>query len=664
MKKFLILIFTFCLLTFPSSVSAANMLSNNGMENTWTCSSPKDCYPGNWTKFDSIWWQQEDFVKHSGSYSMKLSGDNNYGSGGSGGIFQTIAVEKGARYVISGYSYRFYSKSADSIGIQFNSGGIGWYPLYGLHGTQGWYRFSIQVDAPADAIVVKVYLKGENNPSDITKTPNDVYFDDISVDLISLPLKATISGPASAANGDSLKFIGEGNGGTSTISSGGIYVAKLDNGNPIPTSLSWCLKPANQNADNIWCKIYQQSFTDNQTTKSFGDTTSWTPLMAGNYLVVVNTSDSGGRNCGGNPYPLPLGWTDCDPSGKDTIPLTVSCARPNAPTNLTPTGTTIMPRQNLTYTGPTLDWDHTNNIASPDTVSFNVWVNNLDVNTGDGSQCDPTLNGDLCKASANYTLYDDYHFSLGGRYVWWVQAVNSCGGITSEVVSTEVTIPAYPTISSLQVSNSNSTQTINSFSGDSKVSGLQGSEGGSNWLNPMNITLNATAWNGDDSGNSIKQYFVAFYDKKEGTSTIQPAYTSIISNPSISEPNPNLKNLLINYPDAGFLLAYNPGNNPPTTGKHYLWDPTSSNTNKWVDITGLIANGLSVCGFTDGVKDCDNKLYYTVFPGNTLGTPSNPTLPHSWDILLYKKFGGKSMYTGGYVTDNNGLTTYQTDINP
>lgn len=207
-----------------------------------------------------------------------------------------------------------------------------------------------------------------------------------------------------------------------------------------------------------------------------------------------------------------------------------------------------------------------------------------------------------------------------------------------------------PNITSLQVTNSNSSQT-GGFIGTDKVSGLQSNEGGSNWLNPMNITLNATA---SGAGNSINKYFVAFYDKKEGTSTIQSAYPNIIDNIANSDPNAQLKTLLNNDHSAGFLLAYDPGSNPPSTGKHYVWDPSLNSSNKWVDITNSLT-GYSICGFTSGNKDCINKLYYTVKPIN-----SAPT----WWVALFKNFGSKTMYTAGYVLDSNGLSAYQADINP
>lgn len=234
-----------------------------------------------------------------------------------------------------------------------------------------------------------------------------------------------------------------------------------------------------------------------------------------------------------------------------------------------------------------------------------------------------------------------------GVYNFDWQMVQDGVGWFGQKCTTKVTVVSPPSISSLQVTNSDSNQTVDStgarFTGTPKVSGLQNSEGGSNWNNPMNITLNATAIG---AGNSIKQYFVAFYDKKEGTSAIQSAYSSIIAGPTNSDPNVQLKSLLIAHPDAGFLLAYD-----ATTSKSYVWDPTSGNSNKWVDISGYVSNGWPVCA---SLPCTNTNTYYIAYPVST----------GVWKIRLFSIFGGKTMYTAGYVTDTNGLSAYQADINP
>lgn len=208
-----------------------------------------------------------------------------------------------------------------------------------------------------------------------------------------------------------------------------------------------------------------------------------------------------------------------------------------------------------------------------------------------------------------------------------------------------------PAISSLQIGN-NSNRAAD-FTSTLKMSGLQSTQGGIGWYNPMTITLNASKGTGD-----ITDYYVAFYDK-----TLTQAATA----------STFLSDVTANFNSAtkaknGFLLGYSAAN-----AKYYVWDYSATtstvgasncNTNGcFVEITGPFRQ---ICGKdTSGNKDCTNKLYYTVYPGDSLAavTP-NPTAPRMWTVALDKTFGSKTMYTATYVTDSNNLSDFNANINP
>lgn len=206
------------------------------------------------------------------------------------------------------------------------------------------------------------------------------------------------------------------------------------------------------------------------------------------------------------------------------------------------------------------------------------------------------------------------------------------GGMCSKTITVQLAgTPISPTITSLKIDNADPNQT-QGFTGTVKMSGNQSNQGGSNWYNPMKITLNA-----NQGSNPIANYYVAFYDKTIGQLTNSPTFLSDIQ----SKLNSNSK--------AGFLLRYG-------SGKYYVWNPSIKN---WFDITGL-TRGQRICGSAG----CDTQTYYTAAPGNSFGDPANPNLPNSWNILFDQNFGSKNMYTAGYVVDNNNLSNFKADINP
>lgn len=186
-KRYLIktpLAFLFALIFFfvvgnQKIIYAANF-QNGGMEDSFSCvpNSSIDCSPGSWIKYGNTQWQRETTIKHGGNLSVKYSG-------GDGGHYQQFDVVQDATYKISGYSFRYYNKSADWIGLQHGGTPLDgtsrdWYNLYATnHPTQRWDLFEIIVIPTSPQLTL--YLKGKNDPNDNTSDSNDVYFDDISV---------------------------------------------------------------------------------------------------------------------------------------------------------------------------------------------------------------------------------------------------------------------------------------------------------------------------------------------------------------------------------------------------------------------------------------------------------------------------------------------------
>lgn len=193
-------------------------------------------------------------------------------------------------------------------------------------------------------------------------------------------------------------------------------------------------------------------------------------------------------------------------------------------------------------------------------------------------------------------------------------------------------VPAPPNITSLQVNNASSGQT-GEFSGPYGITGLQSTQGGANWLNPIVITVNAT-----QGSASIKQRYVAFYNKTGGLVTTSSTFLSTIQGRLNSSRN------------AGFLLAYGSGIKSGETNQYYVWDPSVTVSDKWVNITDRSTLGYNICSATCSTQ----TLLYTAYPISA----------GSWKILFDKNFGSKSMHTAVYVVDNNNLSAFSSDITP
>src|SRR3989344_6411472 len=128
---------------------------------------------------------QEPVINASG-YSVKMSGSPSETVGSPlAGIYRGVPATPNATYALTGQSFRYYDSSADWVGFQFCSSvscnSVDWRPLYGKHGIQSWAGFSESITAPSDAKNLNVYLAQGYNQSAGGDLPNDVYFDNISL---------------------------------------------------------------------------------------------------------------------------------------------------------------------------------------------------------------------------------------------------------------------------------------------------------------------------------------------------------------------------------------------------------------------------------------------------------------------------------------------------
>lgn len=230
-----------------------------------------------------------------------------------------------------------------------------------------------------------------------------------------------------------------------------------------------------------------------------------------------------------------------------------------------------------------------------------------------------------------FTVFTDFNPQNATQYDYQILAITSQLGATLSNIQTITTascnIP--PTITSLNITQGGST----SFSGTSRVSGNQSAsgQGGSDWLNPINITLSAR-----EGSKPITQYYVAFYNK-----SLVPATTPSGCGTSFEENNclADLKNK-VSDPKNGFLLRYD------TNGNYYVWN---TGNNVWINITTLDpSEGQPI--------PISGELLFRAFHSQT------PQPLNSWKILFYKAFDSKEMHTAGYVVDENRLSAFSPDL--
>lgn len=284
------------------------------------------------------------------------------------------------------------------------------------------------------------------------------------------------------------------------------------------------------------------------------------------------------------------------------------------------------------------------------------YIGNITANQTSEQAVKDSCGGNNVDHRFRYTLPTS--FNDGTAHDIYAFGINVGGGGDSLLTNSpqSITCPLPPTITGLKVYNSNSSQvTLSGTWTWNKISGNQsGTQGGSNWLNPMTITLNATP--GVDTA-TISKYYVAFYNKSVGS-----AYTTAFIGGD-GNPTQNIKDLLSANHNDGFILAYGKDiKDHNTDNNFYVWDPHNST---WVDITGDEV-GQQICGPSNPniQPACVNQLYYTAFSGNPNSRPTNLALAHNWTIYFDKNFGTKSMYTAGYVIDSNYVPAFLPEITP
>jgi len=195
------------------------------------------------------------------------------------------------------------------------------------------------------------------------------------------------------------------------------------------------------------------------------------------------------------------------------------------------------------------------------------------------------------------------------------------------VTPTPTSVP--PQVNSLKIWNSSTTQvTPNTFVGTSMLSGKQTGESGSNWLNPINVTLTTTQGSG-----AITENYVAFYD---GTAMAQSSFIT------------NMKSKLNTTPTSGLLLAYAKGTDTgfdPNTYYHYVWQPNQG----WKRLSSLQPQYSVTSGAT---------VLYDV-SASTVSYVAN-----KWQVKFYSQFGSKTMNTAGFVKDSNSKEAFNANLVP
>lgn len=244
--------------------------------------------------------------------------------------------------------------------------------------------------------------------------------------------------------------------------------------------------------------------------------------------------------------------------------------------------------------------------------------------------------------------------------------ISTCAGPNASVRVKVVDQPTNPAITGLYI-QSNSLTT-------SRTSGRLTTQSGKGYYNPVTVSVAGAA--GKDrygANSSIKAYYVILYDKREGTTAEQPAYTDSpfwghetttdadgdgdVNGTDTSNPdflasfglNSNIENLLYDIYDYsgskyknGVVLAYS-----TATKKHYVWDPADRIWHN-IDPTGII--GYPICGKVSGSVVCNNSTRYY----NVTGVADQP----KWQVKFDQNFGSKNLYTMVYISDNNGTTAF------
>ncbi len=147
--------------------------TQNNMPSGW---SPNPGAAPGWKRETATYINSCCSAKHSGAY---FSGDS--------AIYQTFAVTPGATYRIFGRDKRWSDRSGPAISWQFGTGAKTDQLLYYSQApnSQTWYY--IQFDVVATDATMTLWLDAWTNSQTGSTDPNDLYFDDMSVIMISPP---------------------------------------------------------------------------------------------------------------------------------------------------------------------------------------------------------------------------------------------------------------------------------------------------------------------------------------------------------------------------------------------------------------------------------------------------------------------------------------------
>lgn len=296
----------------------------------------------------------------------------------------------------------------------------------------------------------------------------------------------------------------------------------------------------------------------------------------------------------------------------------------------------------LNQPSATITWD--NSLRDPNYETYTV------IRDGAGLASGLTTN----------TYTDQTGLTGGITYQYYILSTNSISGATTLsrnavlITALNCSGPDINPASGISVKQDPAEPPASGFTSSFGLSGKRAAEGGKSWLNPMEITLNATPGNWP-----VTEYYVSFYDK---TVNGNVAYSN--SATFLTDIQGRLKSTP-GDPKNGFLLAFRkqsascPSPSPTgaapcsTTGDaYYAWD---GNLN-----TGA-GGWRAINTFGSGI--CPETLPACI-SGEELYTSASSTTAAKWNIKINSGFQSKDMFTAALVIDSNNNPGFQANITP
>lgn len=254
-----------------------------------------------------------------------------------------------------------------------------------------------------------------------------------------------------------------------------------------------------------------------------------------------------------------------------------------------------------------------------------IWVTTSNYTLPSGCSRDNT-SGNFCLVGRYYLSGGNASFSgawtppSAGTYIVQVNAMDSdnlrCAGNPRGIGdgsywkdtcgpqgSMEITVSGLPP--TLKVNNG----ATPSRTGAYKISGLEAADGGSNWLNPINISLSASG--------TVTDYYVSFYERDSGSKAAS----------SLSE----IQTRLNGHPERGFILRY-----------------SSAGYSTWNTCQG----GWESLPYTAAACNSSTSYYTVSHPSDAM-----------WKVEFNPAFGNKNMYTAVQASGTN-TTTFSGEVQP